>query len=610
MKETTKPKEQFKDRLIQWAERTLGTSFSNLNSFQQSRQMTMFFIREILEKLSPGLVPDDDGEIESSIVDGSGDGGVDFIYRTEEGIVVLIQAKYRGKDANESPEAVGRFCDLLDRLKLSCEGEQQSLNKGLIDIASQIDWSEDAFRMFYITTAKTTPAVKDRVDQGISAVHDFDEFEERVEFYYLDATLLNEQLREAISSADFSARDIIIPMMPDANGNAWCHFESDERELYLGEVQGSVLANILQEHRASLFTMNIRDYVGDSKTNKQIVETALNTPHNFEYYNNGVTAVAGRISADKDKRTLTCQKMSIINGAQTVRSLLNATKRKSKTAYKPVSDVRVVLRLMSFSYPSEVAFVGDVTRFNNTQNAVKIADFRSNDGVQKDLARRFASINLNGRRYEYKNKRSSKTRNSIPITLEELTKSLFAFKFGPDDMFGGTAKLFDTSTSGLYLKLYERPEDQLLDVQFNLIAGTFFACDYVKSLWEEFRKALRIQKQSMHPALERKGLLYFTVGELERLSYSKQHLDLNGALAKLAKPNNWLNGENSGPQIALSKAFDLARRVLIQSYELKQKSDPSFKHRNWFRDPDTLKDIRSGLGMALEFGEPPTLWPK
>ena len=55
------------------------------------------------------------------------------------------------------------------------------------------------------------------------------------------------------------------------------------------------------------------------------------------------------------------------------------------------------------------------------------------------MARRFGNLNLGGRKYEYKNKRSTKKRNSIAVTLEELTKGVFAFKFGPDDMWGELA---------------------------------------------------------------------------------------------------------------------------------------------------------------------------
>jgi hypothetical protein len=441
MKPETKLKEQFKDRLIGWSDASLGTKFDNLTQFQRSRQMISFFVQEVLEKLYPGIVPDDDGELESSIVDGSGDGGADLLYRTDDGQVLIIQAKYRGKDASESAESVGRVCDILERLYLATQGKQESLHKDLIELAGQIDWEEDTFRVYFITTARTGDSVKDRVKQGLVHIAALPDLGDRSEFRYLDQSLLNQELREAISSADFSDRPIVIPLIEDSSGNPWSHFEGENRELYVGEVSGAILATILQKHKASLFTMNIRDYVGDSKTNKQIIQTAIGDPSNFEYFNNGVTAVAGNIVPDLNAKTLTCERMSIINGAQTIRSLLAAVNRPGQAAHKPVSSVRVLMRLMSFAYPAEVPFVNEVTKYNNTQNAIKVADFRSNDEAQKDMARRFNNLNLGGRKYEYKNKRSAKRRNTIAITLEELTKALYAFRFGPDDMWGGTRSL-------------------------------------------------------------------------------------------------------------------------------------------------------------------------
>ncbi len=237
----------------------------------------------------------------------------------------------------------------------------------------------------------------------------------------------------------------------------------------------------------------------------------------------------------------------------------------------------------------------------------KIADFRSNDAVQKDLARKFGELNLKGRDYEYKNKRSDKKRNTIAITLEDFTKAVYAFRFGPDDMFGGTSKLFDGSTSGLYTKVFEQPDEPLSYRQFALLAGTFLACDYVKTLWEKHRKLLRSKKQTMHPALERKGLIYFAIGELMRESYKRQKLDLDNDIAKLAKPNDWLTEPVKQPTASLSKSFEICSKVLSQQYDSK-KSNSNFKHRNWFRDEATLEDIRKGLDIALEFGFPPKLW--
>jgi len=117
--------------------------------------MIKFFVTEVLEKLYPGIVPDDEGELESCIIDGAGDGGADLLYRSDEGQVLIIQAKYRGKDASEASEAISRFCDLPQRLHLATEGNQESLHAELIELASQIDWTEDVFRFYFITTAKS-----------------------------------------------------------------------------------------------------------------------------------------------------------------------------------------------------------------------------------------------------------------------------------------------------------------------------------------------------------------------------------------------------------------------------------------------------------------------
>ena len=43
------------------------------------------------------------------------------------------------------------------------------------------------------------------------------------------------------------------------------------------------------------------------------------------------------------------------------------------------------MRLMSFKYRDEVQFVSQGYEYNNTQNAVKIHIFESNDEVQKDV---------------------------------------------------------------------------------------------------------------------------------------------------------------------------------------------------------------------------------
>ena len=76
--------------------------------------------------------------------------------------------------------------------------------------------------------------------------------------------------------------------------------------------------------------------------------------------------------------------------------------RLSKLSREQLSKVRVVLRVLDFSLAREHDFLAEVMKYNNTQNAIKISDFRSNDPVQKDLARKFDEVSRAGKRYWYK----------------------------------------------------------------------------------------------------------------------------------------------------------------------------------------------------------------
>ena len=286
------------------------------------------------------------------------------------------------------------------------------------------------------------------------------DFEERLDLQLLDESGLNQYWREARSAGDFPKTTVPIQFVADEDERPWCHFtDSKMRSLYIGEVSGAVLNQLYSQHRASLFTMNIRDYVGDTATNKSIISTALGDPSNFIFFNNGVTAIASKITEDEGRSILNCERLSVINGAQTVRSLRRAaTQRKPGQGDHSLKSVRVLLRIVTFDFPRELQFVQDTTRFNNTQNSVKVADFRSNDAVQKDLATRFYGLYRGGKRFAYKNKRSPSRAGELTISLEDFAKTLHAFNYGPDDVAGGTKFLFDTSAkTGGYRKVFGDP---------------------------------------------------------------------------------------------------------------------------------------------------------
>lgn len=586
----TAKKAWFREYLKSDSEKRLGGTFSALLAQIQSREMTRFYVQNVLAKIMPGLVPDDEQEIMDSIVDGPNDAGVDFIYRSD-GRVVIIQAKYRGHDKTESIEDFTHFCEVLKRLH-AASLKKMKIKERLDDIISDIDWETDYFYLQFLTLGKVGPAIRTRFEQGIQNTEKLPDFEDRLELQLSDEGDLNEKLREALSASEVLDQKIVVHFRPNPDDIPWTHYQSGTgRNMFIGQVSGSELADLYRTYKYRLFSMNIRDYVGETSTNKAIVKSALDKPEEFVFFNNGISAVATEVTGDEEDNALHCKRFSIINGAQTVRSLRKA-QREDKAGV--LSKVRVVLRILDFSLLKEHDFLADVTKYNNTQNAIKISDFRSNDPVQKDLARKYEEVVRGGKKYWYKNKRSRESNeNRIPINLEEFAKTIHAFRYGPDDISGGTRYLFDISPKGGYLKVFGDPVSNLSHNEFALMAGTYFICEYIREKWEAARASHREKHTSLHPALERRWMVYFVVAELLRLAYAKSPLDFDQDLGRLSKPA-WLDDTENATKACLQELYDIGTTALSQAYDSRSRAE-TFRHRNWFRAEQTLEDIRQSL---------------
>jgi len=154
-------------------------------------------------------------------------------------------------------------------------------------------------------------------------------------------------------------------------------------------VQGSWLHELFHRYKTDLFSANLRGYLGsresDSNINNGIKKTADDEPNNFYVYNNGITALVmdytlGKRS--KSGRKLTIKGISIVNGAQTTGSIANLP--------APLNPgLQVAIR---FVKAKKDTIVANVVRFNNSQNKLQAADFRSNDPIQERLRVEFDAI--------------------------------------------------------------------------------------------------------------------------------------------------------------------------------------------------------------------------
>jgi hypothetical protein len=425
-----------------------------------------------------------------------------------------------------------------------------------------------------------------------------EDLKDRCDLTLAEESDLNVELREAISAGEMIGEPITLTFVPNEEGLPWMKLDSEHsRAVYIGFVRGSEIAEIYRphNHRFRLFALNIRDWIGETSTNKGIVNTAESRPVDFLFFNNGISAVATSIDEDEDNSTLSCRNFSIINGAQTVRSLFKAQSRNAAAVRKTV----VMVRISTFSLGKEPTFLEEVTRYNNTQNKISVSDFRSNDPVQRDIATKFGDLKRGGTHFWYKNKRSRERRDRIPIEMEEFAKTVHAFRYGPHDMWGGTARLFDTSKDGRYAFVFGDGSSPWLTIpedKFQLLCGIWFVCEYIKALWKQ-EKEKRSEDELAGSALERRYMVYYAVGELLRMIYRESGLNLDDDLRKLGRPK-WT--EREGPEkTVLRELTKLAFSGLIKAYETASKA-PDFRHRNWFRDRRYMSGIESELKFIRE----------
>ncbi len=154
-------------------------------------------------------------------------------------------------------------------------------------------------------------------------------------------------------------------------------------------VRGDWLHALFHKYRTDLFSANLRGYLGsresDSNINNGIKTTADQEPQNFYVYNNGLTALVMDYSLgkrSKSGRKLAIKGISIVNGAQTTGSIANL----------PAAPDPKLLVSVRFVKARRDALVANVVRFNNSQNKIQAADFRSSDPIQGRLRDEFESI--------------------------------------------------------------------------------------------------------------------------------------------------------------------------------------------------------------------------
>ncbi|GIE74188.1 putative abortive infection phage resistance protein [Actinoplanes philippinensis] len=330
------------------------------------------FGMERLAKLTPA-------EAAQTVVDGSGDNGIDAIYVDHaQSRMYLVQAKWDGNGTGtiglgDSRNFVGGFNDLTnelyDRFNSKIQARWDELSRAVGEFGMK-------FTLAVVTTGSTELAkpVLEVYDDFLAEMNYGTE--ENADFEILGLQELHSSLARGTAGGSIDL-DLTLENWGTIN---------EPYEAYYGVVDASVIGEWYENHGDRLFDKNLRNALGHTAVNASLVETLTSEAEHFWYFNNGVTILCGKVQKNRrgaNTRTFgefALTGASVVNGAQTVASVSSAL----RASGDKVIDAKIWVRVISLEgCPPD--FATAVTRATNTQNTVESRDFVALDPEQDRL---------------------------------------------------------------------------------------------------------------------------------------------------------------------------------------------------------------------------------
>ncbi|MEX8503397.1 MAG: AIPR family protein [Leptothrix ochracea] len=246
----------------------------------------------------------------------------------------------------------------------------------------------------------------------------------------------------------------------------------------LTAIPAEALRLLYEQFGARLLEANVRSFlsVKGKGVNTGIQNTLRTAPERFMAYNNGIVIVADKMALDKacsegSTGILWLKGLQIVNGGQTTASIYFTKKKFPETDLSRVRIPAKIIVMREDDAAKEEALVSDISRYANSQNAVRQSDLSANkpfhveieklsrsvfcpDGVGQWFYERAAgSYNTLLTREGTTPAKLKSLKEAIPtarrITKTDLAKYINAWDKKPDLVSLGSQKNFDRFMAGL-----------------------------------------------------------------------------------------------------------------------------------------------------------------
>jgi hypothetical protein len=284
----------------------------DLENFFLTRSLAAFVIAELAQV--------DDKIAAKAIVDGSKDNGIDaFYFDATDRVCYLVQSKWiHNRKGSIEVGEVHKFLQGVTDLLGSKLESFDKLRQKKADIDAALT---DSSARFVLVTAYTG-------EQQLSAeaLRSIEEFlgEQNDPTELISFQQLRQADLHAIVARQAAGESVKLTILLHEWGKVTEPFLA-----YYGQVDLQDIGT-WKQFGQSLYHRNLRGFKGSTDVNEAIVKTARFAPEHFWYFNNGITILCEKLSkqplggSNRDSGVFECEGASVVNGAQTVGSIIAA----------------------------------------------------------------------------------------------------------------------------------------------------------------------------------------------------------------------------------------------------------------------------------------------
>ncbi len=429
----------------------LVTELQHAEGIQPDEAFVLWFVRSHLVE--------NESESRNCLTRRGNEKGVDAIYFDHAARQVsIIQGKYRTKNVGK-PEAIqdvlllASFGRLLtqdeDKLTKFAESTDVSVRGKLKEARRLVRNKGYVLNLYFVTTGSISRAIV-RDAEDIACVNN------QVRFFPLHGREIQRIIDDYISDAAPGVPSLEL----DIEGGTILSRRDDQNDIdsYVFTMNGKNIGDLLKATGRRLFARNIRGFLGKgSEVNRSIADTLREKPHNFWYFNNGVTVICdkARESGTARRKRLQVTNPQIINGQQTSNMLSLYGNREAELLVKVIA----IPRQQEVDFDRFSDLVSEIVAATNWQNVIRPSDLKSNDPEQIRIERELRKLGI-----LYIRKRAAKgearaaavIRPRYLVKKEELAQATAATELDPFYVRSGKETLFEAD---VYPKIFSPGRD-------------------------------------------------------------------------------------------------------------------------------------------------------